>query len=151
MLRTTDVEALNTQATKNKKNQDAPASAGGGEVGGNFENLSTVAKLAKSKKLKLTKSKKSELSKDSFAKVNSFGTDFLTPKAKKVFIHLRKTFTEAPVLRHLDSECHIRIKIDALGYAIGRVLSQMTSDQHSPVTWPTKIQILLSPKLANGT
>ena len=37
-------------------------------------------------------------------------------------------FTEAPILQYFDPECHIRIETDALGYAIGGVLSQLTSD-----------------------
>ncbi len=130
MLWTTNDEALSTQATENKKNQDASASTGGGGVGGNFENLSTIAKSAKSKKSKSTKSKKSDLPKASFAKINSSGTDFLTPEANKAFIHLQKVFTEAPILRHFDSEYYIRIETNASGYAIGGVLSQMTLDQH---------------------
>ncbi len=79
----------------------------------------------------MTKSKKSDLSKASFAKVNSSRTDFLTPEAKKAFIYLRKAFIKTLILRHFDIKCHIRIKTDASGYAIGGVLSQMTSDQHS--------------------
>ncbi len=59
--------------------------------------------------------------------------DFLISKAKKAFINLRKTFTEALILRHYDPKCHIRIETDALGYAIDGVFSQMTSDQHSSV------------------
>lgn len=58
--------------------------AGIDDVGGisrKIENLSTITKLDKSKKLNLVKSKKSTLSKD-FAKVNSTRTDFLTSKAE---------------------------------------------------------------------
>ncbi len=120
MLRTNDNEALSTQAIENEKNQDAPSAAVGADgsnIGGSIKNLSTAAKSAKSKKPNL-------------AKANS-GTDFLTPGAKEAFIHLRKAFTEAPILRHFDPERHIRIETDASGYAIGGVLSQMTSDQHS--------------------
>ncbi len=97
MLRTTDNEVLSTQVIGNEKNQDAPSAArgaGGGGVGGSFENLSTTAILAKSKKSK---------SKANFAKANS-GTDFLTPGAKKAFIHLQKAFTKAPILRYFDPE-----------------------------------------------
>ncbi len=100
MLRKTDDEALSTQTTNNKKNQDAPASAGGGGVGGSIKNLSTIANSAKSKNSKLSKSKKSDLPKANFAKVNS-GTDFLTSEAKKAFIHLQKAFTEALILDFL--------------------------------------------------
>ncbi len=116
MLQTTDNEPQSTQA----ENQDAPCAASGasgGGVDGNFENLSTAVKLTKSKKPKLPKA-------------NS-GTDFLTSGAKEAFIHLRKAFTEAPILRHFDPGYHIRIETDASGYTIGGVLSQMTLDQHS--------------------
>ncbi len=153
MLRTTnELTEDETQSTQ-AENQDSPivaGGAGGGGVGGSFENLLTAAKSAKSKKSKLTKPKKLDLPKAIFARVNS-RTDFLTPKAKKAFIHLRKAFIKAPILRHFQPEHHIWIETNALGYAIGGVLSQMTLDQHFPITWPTKIQFHLNPKLANGT
>ncbi len=117
MLQTTDDEALSIQTTRNKKNQDAPAivdANGGTGSGRSIKNLSTVRKLAKSKK-------------SNFAKANS-ETDFLTPGAKKAFIHLWKTFTKTPILRHFDPKRHIRIETDTSRYAIGRVLSQMISD-----------------------
>ena len=66
--------------------------------------------------------KKSDLSKAKFAKVD-FETDFLTPKAKKTFIYLKKTFTKALILRHFDPKYYIQIETNALGYAISRVLS----------------------------
>ena len=53
---------------------------------------------------------------------------FLTPDAREAFNQLRQAFTKSPILRHFDSECHIWIEIDALGYAIVGVLSQLTSD-----------------------
>ena len=53
---------------------------------------------------------------------------FLTPDAREAFNQLRQAFTEAPILQHFDPECHIRIETDASGYAIGGVLSQLTSD-----------------------
>ncbi len=90
----------------------------------------TIANLAKSKKSKLTQSRKSDLSKANFAKVNS-RIDFLTPKAKKAFIYLQKAFTKASILRYCNSEYHIQMNADALGYAIGDVLSQIILDQHS--------------------
>ena len=110
MLQTTDNETLSTQDTRNKKNRKVPSSitkAGRGRVGGSIENLSN------SKKAK-----------------RSSGVEFLTFGAKEAFIHLRKAFTEAPILRHFDPEHHIQIETDASGYAIGEVLSQMISDQH---------------------
>ena len=60
---------------------------------------------------------------------NSNGaTGYLTPDAKQAFTQLRQAFTEAPIPRHFDPECHIRIETDASGYAIGGVLSQLTLD-----------------------
>ncbi len=40
---------------------------------------------------------------------------------------MKKAFTEAPIFRYIDPECHIRIETDVSGYAIGGVLSQLTS------------------------
>ena len=37
-------------------------------------------------------------------------------------------FTKAPILWHLNPECHIRIKTDAFGYTIEGVLGQLTSN-----------------------
>ena len=51
--------------------------------------------------------------------------NFLTSDAKKGFNHLRLAFIKAPIFRHFDLNSHIRIQIDASGYVIGRVLSQL--------------------------
>ena len=53
---------------------------------------------------------------------------FLTCGTKETFNQLRQVFTKAPILRHFDPECHIWIETDVSGYAIGGVLSQLTSD-----------------------
>ncbi len=37
-------------------------------------------------------------------------------------------FVEAPILNHFDPERHIQIETDASDYALGRILSQLTSD-----------------------
>ena len=58
----------------------------------------------------------------------SVRSDFLTPGAKLAFAELRQAFVKAPIFHHFDPERHIRIEIDASGYAIGGVLSQLTSD-----------------------
>ena len=73
----------------------------------------TVQKSSKSKNL--SKSKKTE-------------SGFLTSGARKAFTELRQAFIKAPILHHFDPERHIRVETDASGYAIGGVLSQLTSD-----------------------
>ena len=116
---------MSTQTTENERNKAVLASTSGGGIGGgvgeSIKNLSTIVKLAKSK---LTKLKKAGLPN---TKANS-KTDFLTPKAKKIFIPLWKAFKEAPILRHFDPKRHIRIENNVSGYAIGEVLSQMILD-----------------------
>ena len=60
---------------------------------------------------------------------NSNGaTGYLTPDAKQAFTQLRQVFTIAPIFRHFNPECHFRIEIDASGYAMSGVLSQLTLD-----------------------
>ena len=78
----------------------------------------------------LSKSKKSKNTKSGIqTRIGATGElTFLTPSAKKAFNQLRQAFTEAPILQHFDPECHIWIETDASGYAIGGVLSQLTSD-----------------------
>ena len=49
-------------------------------------------------------------------------TDYLTPDARQAFTQLRQAFTEAPILRHFDLDCYIRIETDASGYGM---LSQL--------------------------
>ena len=53
---------------------------------------------------------------------------FLTPGVRKAFTKLRQAFIKAPILYHFDLERHIRVERDASSYAIGRVFSQLTSD-----------------------
>ena len=125
---------MSIQVTEDKRNEAVLANAGGvsgnstsSGIGESIKNLSTIANLAKSKKLKLTMPKKLDISN---AKAN-FRTDFLTPEAKKAFIYLRKAFTKAPSLKHFDPEYHIWIEIDVLRYAISGVLSQLTLNQLS--------------------
>ena len=92
-------------------------------------------KSGKSKGQKTFKSRKSAKSgKNSSKSGNSpnfgateAGPSFLTPEARSAFNRLRLAFTEAPILRHFDPECHIWIETDASGYAIGDVLSQLAS------------------------
>ena len=78
------------------------------EVGKKAQKLSKSKNLSKSKK--------------------TVGLDFLTLGANLAFNKLRQAFVKASILHHFDPERHIRIETDASGYAIGGVLSQLTSD-----------------------
>ena len=49
--------------------------------------------------------------------------NFLISDAKKAFIYLWLAFIKAPIFQHFNLKSYIRIQIDVLGYAIGRVLS----------------------------
>lgn len=53
---------------------------------------------------------------------------FLTSGTKLAFIKLRQVFIKALIFLYFDLKCHICIKINTSGYAIGGVLSYLTSD-----------------------
>ncbi len=93
ILETTGNDDLAAQASEHEKDQDATASAASAGGGRSIKNLSTIAKSAKFKKPNFIKA--------------DFGTDFLTSGAKKAFIHLQKTFTEALIFRHFVPKRHI--------------------------------------------
>ena len=108
---------------------------GGVESGGKpIEKCGKLSKTGKLSKSRNSKGKKSAKSKKPSKSGNSpnfdakeAGPSFLTFGAKEAFNRLRLAFTKAPILRHFDPECHIRIETDASGYAIGGVLSQLAS------------------------
>ena len=81
-------------------------------------------KMAKSKKW--IHAKKAEASRT--RNLNSQSGAFFTTDARKTFTELRQAFIEAPILNHFNLEHHIRIETDVLGYAIGRIFSQLTLD-----------------------
>ena len=108
----------------------------GGIEGGN-ESIKKYGKSSKTRKL--FKSQKSAKSKKELSKsgnLSNFDTkknkpSFLTPDTRIAFNCLWLAFTKAPILCHFDPECHIWIKIDTLGYTIGDVLNQLTSETKS--------------------
>ena len=53
---------------------------------------------------------------------------FFTDDVKRAFTKLRQAFIEALILNYFDSERHIQIETDTLGYAISEMLSQLTSN-----------------------
>ncbi len=76
--------------------------------------------------------------------LSSQSRSFLTPEARKTFTKLRQAFVETLILNHFDPEHHIRIEIDTSDYAIGGILSQLTSDnsgQWHPVAFFSKKMI----------
>ena len=114
----------------NKARRDASKLDGseldGKKVDGGEVKVDEVGKKAR----KMSKSK--NLSK--FQK--TVGSDFLIPGVKLAFIELRQAFLKAPILHHFDSERHIWIKTDVSGYAIDKVLSQLTlKGRWHPVTF----------------
>ena len=52
---------------------------------------------------------------------------FLTANTRQAFTQLRQVFTKAPILSHFDPKRHIRVETDVSNYAIGGVLSQLSS------------------------
>ncbi len=80
---------------------------------------------------KTAKSKKwirAEKAKASRTKNFSKSGLFLTADAKRAFTELKQAFVEASILNHFDLKRHIRIETDASGYAIGKIFSQLTSN-----------------------
>lgn len=62
---------------------------------------------------------------------NSPKIDIFISGVKEVFSYLWKTFSKALIRRHFNLEWNIQIKTDASKYAVSRVFSLITSDQHS--------------------
>ena len=84
-------------------------------------------KMSKSWNLAKSRKKLSKSGNSTNSDVTEDGPKFLTPDARTAFNHLWLAFIEASILWHFDPECHIRIETDVSGYAIGGVLSQLTS------------------------
>ena len=56
-----------------------------------------------------------------------------------------QAFIEFPILNHFDSKRHIQIETDVSGYAIGGILSQLTSNdlgRRYPIAFYCKKMIL---------
>ena len=108
------------------------SSGGGGE-----ELVKKSGKLSKGLKLSKSGNSKGKIL-TKFKKLSKIGNlpnfdakkaslSFLTLEARPIFNHLQLTFIEAPILQYFDPEYHIWIETDVLGYAIGGVLSLLTS------------------------
>ena len=86
----------------------------------------------------LSKSKKPKNAKSAFSSyIGATGkSNFLMPEARKAFNRLRQVFTCTPIFWDFHPECHIQIKTNASGYAIGGILSQLISDEVTPNSEP---------------
>ena len=80
-----------------------------------------MSKLRKSKSKKLLKSRNSP----NF-NITKVELSFLTPNARMAFNQLWLAFIKALILSYFNLKYHIWIETNALGYAICRVLSQLT-------------------------
>ena len=87
------------------------------EVDGGEVEVDEVGKKGR----KMSKSKK-------LSKFKMVGSDFLIPRAKLAFTELGQAFLKPPILHHFDPEPHIWMETYVSGYAIGGVLTQLTSD-----------------------
>lgn len=76
---------LNTLTNISKKNHDVSSDVSVQSINRDIKSLSSVIKLAKSKK-------------SSFAKSNLFGIEFLIPRTKEALIYLQKSFTKVLIL-----------------------------------------------------
>ena len=112
---------------RNDGNGEVDEFGGGGVKHAKKSRKSKVQKTSKSRKLAKSGKNSSKSGNSPNFSATEAGPSFLTPEARSAFNRLRLAFTEAPILRHFDPECHIRIETDALGYAIGGVLSQLAS------------------------
>ena len=115
--------AANPKGTEAEVSDDSVV---GDLVGGGEATNSTKGKnQAKTTKSKiLVKSKNHDFPK---SRTEEAGTSFLTPKARLAFTQLRQAFVKSLILHHFDPESHIRIETDTSSYAIGGILSQLSS------------------------
>ena len=125
MLKTTKSTgfAINSKETESKVGSDSVISnlvsdskATNPTKGKNQVKMAKFKILIKSKNHDFLKSKTKEA-----------GPGFFNPKARLAFTQLRQAFVKALILHHFDPESHIWIETDALGYAIGGILSQLSS------------------------
>ena len=124
MLKTTGSTGsiANPEETKGGVGGDSVVDVVGGSEATNPTKGKNLAKTTKSKIL--VKSKNHDFLK---SRPEEVGTGFFTPKARLAFTQLRQAFVEALIIYHFDPKNHIRIESDVLSYAIGGILSQLSS------------------------
>ena len=77
---------------------------------------------------KTSKFKNSSKFQKSFKFKKTIRLNFFTLGVRLVFTKLRQAFIKAPIFHHFDLKHHIQVETDVSGYAIDRVLSQLTLD-----------------------
>ena len=115
--------AINSEETEGKVGGNSVVGdlVGGGEVTNPTKRKNQV-KITKSQIL--VKSKNNDFPK---SRTEEARTGFFTPKARLVFTQLRQAFVKVPIFYHFNPESHIQTEIDASSYAIGGILSQLSS------------------------
>ena len=108
---------------------DSTARRGGSEIDESRSNKVQInggeVEVDKVEKKVQKTSKSKNLSK---TKITIGSLNFFTLGAKLAFTKFRQVFLKALILHYFDPELHICIKTDISGYAIGRVSSQLISD-----------------------
>ena len=127
MLKTTGStgSAANPKETESEIGGDSVVgdSMVGGDEATNPTKEKNQVKMTKSKIL--VKSKSHDFPPNSRNKEARMG--FLTSEARLAFTQLKQAFVKAPILHHFDLESYIQIETDISGYAIGGILSQLSS------------------------
>lgn len=123
ILKTIKVEPVIKNPGLDNKNSTVNRIGSDSKVGGAKLQVKSQTKLSKSKNGVRSSLGKSQLLIEANSKPH-----FLTPKARLAFARLRQAFIKATILHHFLPKWYIRVETNALGYAIGEILSQLTLD-----------------------
>ena len=64
----------------------------------------------------------------------------MTEAARRAFARIKELFTQAPMLRHFNSQRLRRVETDASDFAVGLIMSQLFEDGWHPVVfWSRKL------------
>ena len=86
---------------------------------------SSISKVGKAKSKNITIS--NFLAKFKLLIESSFGSGFLTSKARLTFAKLKQTFIKTQIFYYFDPKYYIHIKTNTFGYIMSRVFSQLAS------------------------
>ena len=102
---------------------DGKYKLGGIEIGGSeVDGVEVEDNEVEKKNQKTSKSKKLSKSK------KMVGSDFFIFGARLAFVKLRQAFVKALIFYHFHPKHYIWVQTDVLGFVIGEVLSQLTSN-----------------------